>query len=879
MLASEERLDRRGRDVREQRRQEEIASMATTAKHGTSIGEPAMLPVPGLTESEARARRQRGEGNNSGARTGRSYWDIVRTNLFSLFNNILFAIGVALIALGRYNDALTSVGLGLINALISTIQEIRAKRQLDRIALINSPKVTVVREGREHVINPAELVKGDVVHVAAGVQVVVDGVLLDGMLEMDESLLTGEPDLIRKQAGDQLLSGSFCVTGTGYFQAEKVGAASYANQLTATARKFQVTQTPLQRQIDFVVRLVVLVVVVMSIIIFVAGLLEGLSTIRLVQIAAVLSGQVPYGLFLQIVVAYALGATIVAKQGALIQQINAIESLSNIDVLCMDKTGTLTANRLLFNAIYPLGDAPVEAVAAQLGDFVRSVSVANKTNEALIAGTPGERRPVVDEVLFASARKWSALAFDQPERRGVYVLGAVEMLVPYLPPDAVTPDAPLSRQTRAWSDQGLRVLLFAHNPEVTGLHTAGGEPQLPPLTPLAVVSLSDELRPQAKEPIAALSQIGLQLKIISGDNPRTVAALAKQAGLPSDLKLVSGNELAAMSPAEFDQAAADVTVFGRIKPEQKDLLVDALLRQGKRVAMMGDGVNDVLALKKASLGIAMQSGSSAARNVADMVLLQDSFHALHPAFQEGRRIIGGMSNALYLFLARVATTGLIIIGVTMVGLNFPFDPAQVALTTFTVGVPALCLTLWARPQRLAENLLASIARFVFPVAIVTMLLAVGIYVADYRSLLTTPLTQGQVASANQIFESYTGVAPSTTGYANTVATVLAQGSLSMFISWTACLLLLFIEPPSRFFLGWRSEVSPDKRPAWLALGLFVLFLIIWSYAPLGYYFGILVKPLPVQAVILGLVVIWFFIMRTIWRLHLFERFLGVDLSR
>jgi cation-transporting ATPase E len=399
------------------------------------------------------------------------------------------------------------------------------------------------------------------------------------------------------------------------------------------------------------------------------------------------------------------------------------------------------------------------------------------------------------------------------------------------------------------------------------------------LTPLAVVSLSDELRPQAKETIAAFSQLGLQLKIISGDNPRTVAALAKQAGLPGDLKLVSGSELAAMSQAEFDQAAAEVTVFGRIKPEQKDQLVDALLRQGKRVAMMGDGVNDVLALKKASLGIAMQSGSSAARNVADMVLLQDSFHALRPAFQEGRRIIGGMSNALYLFLARVATTGLIIIGVTMVGLNFPFDPAQVALTTFTVGVPALCLTLWARPQRLAQNLLASIARFVFPVAIVTMLLAVGIYVTDYRFLLHSRLAQGDVLWANQIFQSYTGVSPSTTGYTNTVATVLAQGSLSMFISWTACLLLLFIEPPSRFFLGWRTEVSPDKRPAWLALGLFVLFTIIWSYAPLGYYFGILVKPLRPQLQILGVVVIWFFVMRTIWRLHLFERFLGVDLSR
>jgi cation-transporting ATPase E len=419
------------------------------------------------------------------------------------------------------------------------------------------------------------------------------------------------------------------------------------------------------------------------------------------------------------------------------------------------------------------------------------------------------------------------------------------------------------------------VLLFACNRDATTLHDEQGQPRLPTLTPLALVSLGDQLRPLARETIAAFARLGMELKVISGDNPQTVAALAKQAGFPGDLRLVSGPELAAMTPAEYDQAAAEATVFGRITPEQKDRLVDALLRQGKRVAMMGDGVNDVPALKKASLGIAMQSGSSAARNVADMILLQDSFNALRPAFQEGRRITGGMMTALYLFLTRVTTTTLIIIAVTMLGLGFPFDPAQVALTTFTVGVPAFFLTLWARPQRLQENMLRLIAGFVFPAAIMTMLMAVGIYVTDYRFVLNFPLTQGEMDWANQIFESYTGVPPAAEGYAETVATVLAQGSLSMFISWTACGLILFLEPPSRFFLGWRNEVSPDKRPAWLALGLFIVFLIIWSVGPLGYYFGILVKPLPIIALIMGLVVIWFFLMRTVWRLHLFERFLGM----
>lgn len=273
----------------------------------------------------------------------------------------------------------------------------------------------------------------------------------------------------------------------------------------------------------------------------------------------------------------------------------------------------------------------------------------------------------------------------------------------------------------------------------------------------------------------------------------------------------------------------------------------------------------------------MQSGSSAARNVADMVLLNDSFGVLRPAFHEGRRIIGGMSNSLYLFLTRVATTTLIIMAVTMVGLDFAFDPAQVALTTFSVGVPAFFLTLWARPERLEEDLLPSLARFVSPAAIVGMLMGVGIYVVDYNVVLNSPLVQPDLPDrVRQVYESYTGVAFGSEGYEDIVATVTAQGSLSIFVSWISCFVILFLEPPSRFFLGWRREVSPDKRPAFLAAGLFVLFLVIWSVPSIGYYFGILVKPLPITMIILGLVVIWFFLVRAIWRANLFERILGLD---
>jgi cation-transporting P-type ATPase E len=835
--------------------------------------------IQGLTESEARERRERGLGNDTRVRTGRTYWDIVRANLFTTYNNLLFAIGVALIVLGRYYDAATSVGIGLVNALISTAQEIRAKRQLDRIALVSTPTVVVVREGSERNADPAELVVGDIVRVGTGDQIVVDGeVVGEGTLEVDESLLTGEPDLIRKGTGDRLFSGSFCVTGSGYLRAEGVGAESFANRLTATARSFAATKTPLQRKVDLVVRFVMLVVVFMSVLILVAALFEGLPNVRLVQIAAVLSGQVPYGLFLMITVAYALGAAAIAREGALVQQVNAVESLSNIDVLCMDKTGTLTANRLAFDGVHPLGNASAEEVRTALGDFARSASASNATGDALAAGLPGEPRPSLDEVPFASARKWSALAFDAPERRGVYALGAVEMLGPYLRPEDTAPDAPLTRTVRDLSSQGLRVLLFAHNPEETTLRDAEGEPQLPMLRPLAVVSLTDELRPGARETIAAFEKLGIELKVISGDDPRTVAALAKHAGFPGGARLVSGPELEEMDEDAFDRAAAEAAIFGRIKPEQKEGLVGAMLRRGKRVAMMGDGVNDVPALKKASVGIAMNAGSSAARDVADMILLKDSFAVLRPAFEEGRRIIGGMISVLYLFLARVATTATIIVAVTMIGLDFPFDPAQAALTTFTVGIPAFFLTLWAKPQRLSDALLSSLARFVVPVAMLTTLMGTAIYAIDYEIVRNSaPLLENDVPKQfRETYESYTGIAFGSEGYKNIVATVTAQGSLSIFVSWTAVLLILFLEPPNRLFLGWRKEVSPDKRPAILAAVLFVVLLIVWGVDPLGYYFGVLTKPWFVTSAILGAVVLWFFLVRAIWRANLLDRFLGLN---
>ena len=842
-------------------------------------------PLIGLSQAEVDNRRARGEGNNVDNHQQRTYTDLARANLFTFFNNILYVIGFLLIALGQTNDALFSVGLGVFNAIIGTIQEIRSKQKLDKIALLTRPEVTVLRDSQEQVIDPSELVKGDIIHLQVGDQVVVDGhVVSNGRLEMDESLLTGEPDLVPKNRDDNLLSGSFCVSGNAYYQADKVGADSFANQLTATARTFQISYTPLQRQVTSVVSLLMLIVGIMSLVIFVAAILDDLSFARLVQIAAVLTGLVPYGMFTMIVVAYALGAVKIANQGALMQQTNAIESLSNIDVLCMDKTGTLTANKLRFHSLETIGDTPLQFAHQALGDFAHSQTSGNQTTNALQAGLEGNLLTPVAEVPFVSARKWSAFAFDAPTRKGVFVLGAVEMLRPYLPDEHFPADSRLSTAVKAASDQGLRVLLFAFNPQTTTLYHED-TPTLPKLTPLAIVSLSDQLRPHVKETLAIFTELGINLKIISGDNPHTVSALVKQAGLIHDFELVSGPELAEMSEAEFGQKAAEATVFGRITPEQKEHLVSALREQGHYVAMMGDGVNDVLSLKKANLGIAMQSGSQATRNVADMILLNDSFGALHPAFTEGQKIVSGLTSSLYLFLVRVVTSTLIIIAITMIGLGFPFEPAQVALTLFTVGIPTFFLTLWARPQNKQENIFWSLTRFVVPSAILTLLF--GIFIYSVMNSLVLNVNNFSFWGADEVemparltkmFEEYTGLSYNVDdSFSEAVAALIsAQSMLSVFISYVAFVLILFLEPPFAWFAVWNKQ-SDDKRPLWLTIGLCFIFTLIIFNQDASSYFGILtMRWQPMMAIVVA-VISWTFILRHMWQTNWFEKVLRMDI--
>jgi cation-transporting ATPase E len=833
----------------------------------TSDVTEAAEPI-GLTSAEAEARRQAGEGNTA-LSTSRGYAAILRSNVFSFFNIILFVIGAALLALGRYSDALISVGLGLINAVISAGQEIRAKHKLDGLQLLDRAAVVVIRDGRETYVAPEAIVRGDVLRVRAGDQIVVDGPLLDSplldgrRLEADESLLTGESDPVLKDPGDDLRSGSLCVGGDGYQQARDVGRHSYAGRLTAEARRVTTDKTPLQRRIEFVVRLVMALTVLMSGAILGQAALEGFSLLRVVQISAVLSGLVPYGLFFLIAVAYTAGAAAIAGRGALVQQVNAVESVSNVDVVCTDKTGTLTTGRLTLDEVRPLGGRDPVEVRALLGALARSASTPNLTTTALIASLPGDAWTVEDEVPFSSSLRWSGVT----TRTDTWVLGAPEVLA----------GSAVTDQVGELAGRGLRVLVLARS--AARLRDGDGRPQLPPLEPVALVALADELRPEVAESIRRFRADGVALKVLSGDDPRTVAALAIRAGLASDEpgsdEPVSGAVLDELDDPALDRLVARTTVFGRVAPEQKERIVASLRRQGRYVAMIGDGVNDARALKGAQVGVAMRSGSAVTRDVADIVLVDDSFAALLPAQREGRRIINGISISMYVFLARVASQGLVILAVTMLGLGFPYSPTQVGLTLLTVGVPTFFLTVWARPVPPEKHLLGNLARFVVPVAVVTAGFGTAIYAFLYK-LVADGVSSGRTpAQVISTFEGYTGLKYTDTDFTTAAATIGAQTGLSTFFCLASFVLILFLAPPHRFFAAWTRPTG-DRRPALMVVALVAVFAAVLFIPALSSYFGLTGPAAPVFRVVLPALVLWFGALTAAFRFRLLDRVLGFE---
>jgi cation-transporting ATPase E len=835
-----------------------------------------MTTITGLSESQVLARRQRGQGNETKLSTSRSCKDIILTNVFGSINIVLYVIGLGMLIVGDKKSAFATVMLVVFNATVGVIQEVRAKKRLDQIALLARAKVAVRRDSQEQQIDPAELVLGDVLIIRAGDQIPVDGVVVgEGRIEVDESALSGESDLISKAAGEQTLSGSFCVIGETLVKATGVGEQSFAYKLAKNARGFKLELTPLQRQVNRLLRLLLLIILFFSILAVLALFVLKLPVGIWLQIVAVITGSVSAGMLTLITLNYSWGAVRIGQRGGLVQQINAIESLSNVTVLCTDKTGTLTSNKIQYHDVYPVGLEKPE-LEQLLADFAASASTTNKTSQAIIDGLPGVKRVTADDVAFSSVLKWSAVAFDDPgaSLKGVYVLGALEMLQAHFAMDKAS-----RRQLAEWSAQGLRVLVFARNPDVTSLHDADGEPMLPPLTLLGVISFSDELRPHLRETFGSFTTNGVRLKIISGDNPQTVAALAKQAGLSGDLKAVSGPELAEMSPAEFAQTATQATVFGRVTPQQKEALVLALRDQGEHVAMIGDGVNDVLSLKKAHIGIAMESGSTATRSVAAMILLGDSFEAMPLALTEGQRIVNSIQNILKLFMSTVFALLLLITGITMLGLGFPFTILQSTLLSFFArGASPLVLAVTAPAGRRRGSLYRSIVHYTLPASFLIflfgLLIYTGVYFLTQNSLIQMDVTPEMLLQLGRHTGiDYTNVTP---GQFTSVATLFsAQTALTTFFVLTGVLLMVFAEPPTRWLAG-GAPYSGKWLPTIAAGVLIVAYGVILMLPGPRSFFDLVPLPASIYVGIVVITLLWVFVQRAVWRANWLERFLDVE---
>jgi cation-transporting ATPase E len=569
----------------------------------------------------------------------------------------------------------------------------------------------------------------------------------------------------------------------------------------------------------------------------------------------------------------------IGQQGGLVQQINAVESLSNVTVLCTDKTGTLTANKIRFDEVHPVG-IDKATLEQRLADFAGNASATNKTTEAIVAWRAGDPRRVSDEVPFSSARKWSGLAFDDPGLQGVFVLGALEMLQPHFTAANHAEAAALER-LRQWSDAGLRVLVFAHNPVTTTLHDAGGEPTLPPLTWIGVISFSDELRPHLQETLQAFTTNGIKLKVISGDNPQTVAALAKQAGLPGDLRAVSGPELAEMSEGEFAQTAAEATVFGRISPQQKEQLVAALRRQGEYVAMIGDGVNDVLSLKKANMGIAMESGSTATRAVAGMVLLGDSFEAMPKALLEGQRIVASIQSILKVYMVTVFALVLLITGISALQLGFPFTaPQNTILSFFARGAPPAIISLTALAVVNRGRLSTNIMHFTLPAALLMFVFGLLIYVG---AIFVADRGLAQMDAGAEMMAIVAGAARvpvdslSPERFALLATVYTAQTSLVTFFVLAGILTMVFAEPPLRWFAGgapYRGHWLTGASAVALIVAYYILLLWPWPRA----FFELVPLPLSFHIAILVMTAAWAFLLRTMWRRNWLGRFLDMPLG-
>ncbi len=667
----------------------------------------------GLSRDQVMERMDHGLDNVAVDSASQTTKEIILSNLFTYFNLIFTVLAVLLCVVGSFRN-LTFLPVIIVNTLIGIIQEIRAKRVLEKMNMLNSPKATVIRDGKAWTVDSEELVLDDIVVFKAGNQVCADAVVAAGEVQVNESLLTGEADEITKRRGDSLISGSFIVSGQCHARLEKVGADSYISGLTLEAKAMQKgEQSEMMRSLNKLVKFVGIALIPIGIVLFVQGFYFNHETFRgsITSMVAAVIGMIPEGLYLLTSVALAVSSMRLAKRRVLLHDMKSIETLARVNVLCVDKTGTITENTMSVKKLIPAEGYDPETMpelSRLIGDFVRGMSDDNITMEAMKAHfTEGTDAVPVRVTPFSSSVKYSGVAFEDAS----YVLGAPEFIL--------REDYEKHREDiQSHASKGYRVLVFA---------SYEGKPDGKPLTekvePLGYILLANPIRKEAPETFAYFAEQGVEVKVISGDNPLTVAEAAKEAGIVNADRYVDAAAL--KTDEDVDKAMREYTVFGRVTPDQKRQFVQALKSQGKTVAMTGDGVNDVLALKDADCSVAMASGSDAAVQASQVVLLDSDFACMPAVVLEGRRVVNNIQRSASLFLVKNIFSFLLSIFSVAFMITYPLEPAQISLISmFTIGVPAFFLALQPNKDMIKGHFLSNVFLKALPAGL-TDVIAVG----------------------------------------------------------------------------------------------------------------------------------------------------------
>ena len=714
--------------------------------------------MTGLTNEQVQQRIEEGKINVNENPNTRSYKQIVRENVLTFFNFLNLALMIMVLLVGSYKNSMF-MGIIVINTVIGIVQEVRAKKTLDKLAILTESKAVVLREGKKWSISTEKLVMDDILYLKTGDQIPADSKVLEGSIEVNESLLTGESDNLQKNEGDELFSGSFVTSGEAWCQIIHVGKDNYAAQITSEAKEFKRHNSELRNSLNAILKTISVIIVPMGLLLFykqyyIAG--NGIRDAVVNMVAAVL-GMIPEGLVLLTSVALTLGTLALTRKNTLVQELYCIETLARVDTLCLDKTGTITAGTMCVEQVEPYvegmsiqkslpeneqpqipqSDADQPASAQSCGEntdasqpettllatsqpelaqpemtigeiervMANMMSVLkdkNATADALHKRFSRRTDMPVDHCIpFSSDRKYSGVAFKD---EGTYLMGAAQFLFPDGNED-------LLRQCAHYGKEGLRVLVLAHSPN------KNQENELPEgLRPVALFMITDIIREDAPETLEFFKNQGVNLKVISGDDPVTVSAIAKKAGLENADQYIDATTIT--TPEEMEHAVADCSVFGRVTPQQKKEMVLALQKQGHTVAMTGDGVNDILALKEADCSVVMAEGSDAAKNIANVVLMDSNFSAMPDIVNQGRRVINNIRTAASMFLIKTIFSALLCLITIFWGESYPFEPIQMSLiSACAVGIPTFLLAQENNFNKIESGFLRYVFMNAFPAAV------------------------------------------------------------------------------------------------------------------------------------------------------------------